>query len=302
MIAPMYARRYPTSPTDEAAIAVAAPAVQAIPLIFSSPHSGTRYPADFIAASRLDPLALRRSEDSFVDEIFAAAPRLGAPLVKALFARAYCDPNREPYELDPAMFEDELPAFANTASLRVAGGLGTIARVVGAGGEIYRRKLTFAEAERRIDDCYRPYHAAISSLLEATRRSFGVAVLIDCHSMPSVGGPMDRDEGRVRADVVLGDRYGSACAPALVDLAERTLAALGYRVARNQPYAGGFNTHYYGRPAEGLHALQIEINRAIYMDEARIERRPSLARVAADMTRLIEALGQVDQRALHSGH
>ncbi|HUN50586.1 MAG TPA: N-formylglutamate amidohydrolase [Candidatus Sulfotelmatobacter sp.] len=294
----MYARRQPTSPADEAAIAVAKPTVQTIPLVFSSPHSGTRYPADFVAASRLEPLALRRSEDSFVDEIFAAAPRLGAPLVQALFARAYCDANREPYELDPTMFEDELPAFANTASLRVAGGLGTIARVVGVGGEIYRRKLTFAEAELRIDHCYRPYHAALEQLLEATRRSFGVAVLVDCHSMPSVGGPMDRDEGRVRPEVVLGDRYGSACAPALVDLAERTLAAMGYRVARNQPYAGGFNTHHYGRPAEGLHALQIEINRATYMDEARIERRPSLAAVSADMTRLIEMLGRVDQRAL----
>jgi N-formylglutamate amidohydrolase len=296
----MQAFRYQTSVVGEAAINVATPATQTIPFVFSSPHSGTRYPPDFIAASRLDPLALRRSEDSFVDELFAAAPGAGAPLVKALFARAYCDPNREAYELDPNMFEDELPAFANTASLRVAGGLGTIARVVGSGGEIYRRKLTFAEAEERIARCYHPYHSAILSLLEATRTAFGIAVLIDCHSMPSVGGPMDRDEGRVRPDVVLGDRFGSACNQTLVDVAERTLANMGYRVVRNHPYAGGFNTHHYGRPAEGLHALQIEINRAIYMDEARIERRPSLATIAADMTRLIQVLGRLDTRALKS--
>jgi N-formylglutamate amidohydrolase len=294
----MQAIRAKAEPADDAAIEVAEPATQTVPFVFTSPHSGTRYPEHFIAASRLDPLALRRSEDSFVDELFATAPHVGAPLVKALFARAYCDANREPYELDPAMFEDELPAFANTASLRVAGGLGTIARVVGAGGEIYRRKLTFAEAEARISGCYRPFHAAVSRLLSATRALFGVAVLIDCHSMPSIGGPMDRDEGRSRPDIVLGDRFGSACAPQLVDVAEHVLTKLGYRVARNHPYAGGFNTHHYGQPVKGVHALQIEINRALYMDEARIERRAALTTMAADMGLLMEALGQIEPRAL----
>ena len=142
-------------------IEVHQPARQTLPLVLSSPHSGEDYPEDFIAASRLDRLTLRRSEDSFVDELFAAAPALGAPLIRALFPRAYIDPNREPWELDPAMFEDELPAYANTGSPRVAAGLGTIARVVANGEEIYGRKLRFADAKARVERCYRPYHAAL---------------------------------------------------------------------------------------------------------------------------------------------
>ncbi|WP_119418260.1 N-formylglutamate amidohydrolase [Desertibaculum subflavum] len=271
------------------------PTVQSIPFVYSSPHSGTFYPPDFLAAARLDHVAIRRSEDSFVDELFAAVPLLGAPLVAARYARAFCDVNREPYELDPAMFEDELPAFANTTSLRVAGGHGTIARVVGAGAEIYRGKLTFAEADRRIRDCYQPYHAALGRLLAETRARFGVAVLIDCHSMPSTGGPLERDSGRARPDIVLGDRYGSACAPELVETATRALQSLGYRVSRNAPYAGGFNTYHYGRPAERLHALQIEINRGLYMDEERLAKKPGFARLAGDLERLVAALSAFAQ-------
>ena len=177
----MHAVRRPQDLARQCPVEVMAPTVQSLPFIYASPHSGTEYPPAFIAASRLDPLLLRRSEDSFVDEIFAAAPSLGAPLLKACFARAYCDANREPYELDPAMFEDDLPAYANTTSLRVAGGLGTIARVVGGGSEIYRGKLTFAEAEQRITQCYKPYHSTLTGLLQETRELFGFAVLIDCH-------------------------------------------------------------------------------------------------------------------------
>jgi len=289
----MHAVRRPLDLVRQSAIEVLAPSVQSLPFIYASPHSGAWYPPEFIAASKLDPLLLRRSEDSFVDEIFAAAPELGAPLLRAEFARAYCDANREPYELDPAMFVDDLPAYANTTSLRVAGGLGTIARVVGGGSEIYRGKLTFAEAEQRIADCYRPYHSSLSSLLQNTLDRFGYAVLIDCHSMPSIGGPLDRDEGRARPDIVLGDRFGSACASRLTQAADHILSGLGYRVVRNQPYAGGFTTHHYGRPAEGLHALQIEINRGLYMDEVKIERRSGLAGLAADMRRLALGLAEL---------
>ncbi len=286
-------RRVEAGAAAAEAVAVHEPPAQSIPFVYSSPHSGTLYPPDFLAASRLDPLAIRRSEDSFVDELFAAVPALGAPLVAARFARAYCDVNREPYELDPTMFEDELPAFANTTSLRVAGGHGTIARVVGMGAEIYRRKLTFAEADARIRNCYRPYHDILTRLLGQTRERFGRAVLVDCHSMPSVGGPLERDSGRTRPDIVLGDRYGSACSPALVERAMSVLQRLGYRVARNAPYAGGFNTQHYGRPAGGVHALQIEINRALYMDEARIAKAAGFAGVAADINRLVAALAEV---------
>ncbi|MBM3487553.1 MAG: N-formylglutamate amidohydrolase [Alphaproteobacteria bacterium] len=283
------ARREGDAPGDPA-FEVRAPDRQTGPFVFASPHSGTRYPPAFLRASPLDPLTLRRSEDSFVDELFAAAPRHGAPLIRALFPRAYIDPNREPFELDPAMFEDSLPDYANTQSSRVAAGLGTIARVVANGQEIYGEKLRFADAVERINRCYRPYHKALEGLVEATAERFGAAVLIDCHSMPSVGGPMDPDAGRGRADIILGDCFGTACAAAVSDSAERALRDLGFRVIRNKPFAGGFTTRHYGRPSDGRHALQIEINRALYMNERRIERGAGFAGLAERLTRFVAAL------------
>lgn len=276
---------------------ILAPAARSVPLVFVSPHSGTDYDPAFVASSRLDMTTLRRSEDSFVDELFQAAPASGAPLLRAHFPRVYLDPNREPWELDPTMFEDELPAFVNTSSLRVAGGLGTIARVVTNGAEVYRGKLRFAEAERRVRQLYIPFHEAIQDLLAATVDRFGVALLIDCHSMPSVGGPMDRDPGHERADIVLGDRYGTSCAHGITEAAERYLSRAGLRVARNDPYAGGFTTRNYGRPESGVHALQIEIKRSLYMDEARILPLPSMAAVKAIVTSLISVLASLDHHA-----
>jgi N-formylglutamate amidohydrolase len=196
------------------------------------------------------------------------------------------------------MFDDALPRFANTGSARVSVGLGTIARVVSNGADIYRRKLSYAEADRRIETLYFPYHAALKQLLVATRAKFGGAVLVDCHSMPSTGGPMDDDSGRSRCDIVLGDRFGSSCDPAITALAEKVLRELGYRVTRNDPYAGGFVTQNYGRPAEGFHALQIEINRGLYMDEARIAPASGLSRLQRDMTVLMRRLGLLDARIL----
>jgi N-formylglutamate amidohydrolase len=282
----------------EAGYEIVAPERQTLPLVFASPHSGTDYPGDFIAASRLDPLSLRRSEDSFVDELFEAAPRMGAPLLRALFPRAFVDPNREPFELDPAMFEDELPDYANTRSPRVAAGLGTIARIVANGADIYNGKLAFAEALGRIQGYYWPYHRALGRLVERTRAGFGFCILVDCHSMPSVGGPMDNDSGRRRVDFVLGDCHGTSCAQAVTDTAERALRGLGYHVARNAPYSGGFVTRHYGRPAEGLHSLQIEVNRCLYMDEAEIRRRPGLDRLAEDLQAVIATLGGIEQAAV----
>lgn len=277
---------------------VVRPSAQTIPVVFASPHSGNNYPPDFVAAARLDPLALRRSEDAFVDELFAAAPGLGAPLLRALFPRAYVDPNREPWELDPAMFAEPLPDFVNDRSPRVGAGLGTIARVVASGAEIYKGKLFFADAQARIDGLYRPYHAQLKDLLDRTAVQFGVAVLIDCHSMPSIGGPMDRDPGRRRVDFVLGDCFGAACAPALMEAAESYLRSRGQTVSRNDPYAGGFTTRHYGRPADKRHALQIEINRALYMDERRIVKTPNFTVLADVLTGLISALGAFCQREL----
>jgi len=239
-------------------------------------------------------VTLRRSEDAFVDELFGAAPPRGAPFLKALFPRAFVDPNREPWELDAAMFSGPLPAYVNSRSPRVAAGLGTIARVVANGEEIYAGKLDFDEAARRIERYYRPYHAALQGLIDRTRERFGWCFLIDCHSMPSVGGPMDRDPGMRRVDFVLGDCHGASCGPALVETVETYLVGLGYVVTRNLPYAGGYVTRHYGRPERGVHALQIEVNRALYMDEERIERRPRLSRLAAEMEGLIGAIAALD--------
>jgi len=269
---------------------VEAPARQTAPVVFASPHSGQDYPAAFAAASRLAPLMLRRSEDAFVDKIFAAAPKAGAPLIRALFPRAFVDPNREPFELDPGMFAGSLPDYVNTRSPRVLAGLGTVARVVTSGEEIYSAKLDFEEILRHIEQFYKPYHAELERLVNATRDTFGFCVLIDCHSMPSVGGPMDTDPGLRRVDFVLGDCFGSACAPAVIRTVEAALKEMDYAVVRNTPYAGGFTTRHYGDPGNGVHALQIEINRTLYMDEQAIEPTAGLQVLASNMETLIRTL------------
>ncbi|MEE2995852.1 MAG: N-formylglutamate amidohydrolase [Pseudomonadota bacterium] len=269
------------------------PVSQTVPLVFASPHSGCEYPEDFVAGSRLDPLSLRRSEDGFVDDLFNAAPEYGAPLLRATFPRAFVDANREPFELDQRMFSDSLPDYVNTESSRVAAGLGTIARVVSNGQDIYPRKLTFAEAEARINSYYRPYHKALKTLIHDTRKNFGHCVVVDCHSMPSIGGPLDPDVGHGRADFVVGDCFGSTCAPYITDAIERTIASFGYVVGRNKPFAGGFTTRHYGQPRDHVHTVQIEINRALYMNEVKIEKNAGFERVMAQMTDVIAALAQL---------
>ena len=277
-----------TALADTVPVRIMRPALQTAPVIFASPHSGRCYSADFLAAARLDPLSLRRSEDSFVDELFGAAPEFGAPLLAANFPRAFCDANREPWELDPTMFVDPLPSWVNTTSTRVGAGLGTIARVVASGEAIYRTKLPFAEAERRIRTLWQPFHETLSALINGTTALFGYCLLIDCHSMPAHGQPL-RTGGR-SADFVLGDAHGSACAPRTTRFVERALADLGYVVRRNDPYAGGFITRHYGRPRERVHALQLEIARDLYMDETRIERLARFSSIQQDITALIESL------------
>ena len=263
------------------------PLAAAGPVVCNSPHSGRAYPASFLRQSRLELAALRRSEDTFVDELFAEAPRAGVPLMRAHFPRAYLDVNREPYELDPRMFEGRLPAYANTRSLRVAGGLGTIARVVGDAREIYPKRIPVSEALSRIEQLYKPYHRTLRKLVSRAQKTCGIALLIDCHSMPSSAG--GRDE-RPRADFVLGDRYGTSCSSAITDMVERTLRAQGHIVLRNKPYAGGFITEHYGDPATGLHALQIEVNRALYMDETRYEKSAGFEAIKRDIGQTIEAV------------
>ena len=269
---------------------VAEPAALSGPVVCNSPHSGRSYPSRFIAQSRLDLATLRRSEDTFVDELFADAVKFGVPMMRAHFPRAFLDVNREPYELDPRMFDGRLPPFANTRSLRVAGGLGTIARVVGDAREIYGRRLPVAEALGRIELYYKPYHRALRRLIVNAQRTFGVAVLVDCHSMPS--NASGRDE-RPRADIVLGDRYGTSCAALVADTIEDVLRGFGYSILRNKPYAGGFITEHYGRPASGLHAIQIEVSRGLYFDEERLEKKNDFARVKADLSEFVEAMADL---------
>lgn len=266
---------------------------QKLPLVIASPHSGDGYSPEFLAQSPLERGRLRKSEDCHVDELFAAAPALGAPLLRAHFPRIYVDANREPFELDPRMFEGTVPDFVNAGSPRVAAGLGTIARLAADGEDIYREKLPFSEALRRIDSCYRPYHAMLRRLIDATAARFGFCILLDCHSMPSVGGPMEADAGRPRPDFVLGDCFGESCAAAVTARAEHELVAMGYTVRRNLPYSGGFTTRHYGRPREGVHALQIEVNRALYMDQETFAKAPGFSDLAARLGDLVAALGAI---------
>lgn len=263
------------------------PVEQTVPFVFNSPHSGAFYPPDFLAATRLDKHAIRRSEDFLVDRLFGPAVHFGAPLMSAVYPRAYLDLNREPYELDPKMFAGRLPSFANVRSLRVAGGLGTIPRVVSDSAHIYRGQLTVEEGLARIERIYRPYHDTLRRLLANTHSAFGFSVLVDCHSMPSnIRGA----QGRKRPDFVLGDRFGTSCMPELTDCAASILEDLGYEVCRNKPYAGGFITEHYGRPVRGLHAIQIEINRDLYMDEERLLPHDGFAPLLHDMEQLIGSL------------
>jgi N-formylglutamate amidohydrolase len=268
------------------AFTIAAPQRQTVPFVFSSPHSGRIYPSSLLARSRLDPHALRRSEDCFVEELFADMTSLGAPLIAARFPRAYLDLNREPYELDPELFDEELPPYANTQSIRVAGGLGTIARIVADGEEIYRKAPTLEQALDCIELLYKPYHRALADLLAETHRLFGYAILIDCHSMPSASAGASPS----RPHFVLGDRFGSACEPRITRLAREVAQGLGYDVLLNRPYAGGFITEHYGRPAQGFHAMQIEINRALYLNEQTLLPNAGFSRLKSNLLRFAETV------------
>lgn len=256
------------------------------PVIFTSPHSGRNYSADLMAGVRLPPQTLRRSEDCFVDELFGAAPENGAPLLAANFPRAFCDANREAWELDPAMFADPLPPWVNTTSTRVSAGLGTIARVVASGDTIYGGKLTFNEAERRINAYWRPFHNTLSRLVEDIKERFGYCLVIDCHSMPSNG------QGRRPVDFVLGDLYGAASASGVTRMVTEFLTSRGHSIRRNDPYAGGYITRHYGRPAGGIHVLQVEIARNLYLDEARFERLPRFEEIRRTMSDLVAEITQ----------
>ncbi|MCI0598790.1 MAG: N-formylglutamate amidohydrolase [Beijerinckiaceae bacterium] len=292
----------PHEPELDPPFEVVEPARLSCPLVFSSPHSGNVYPRRFLDAARLEESVLRRSEDAFVDALFGGVTALGAPLIRARFPRAYLDLNREPYELDPRMFEGRLPPFANTRSIRVAGGLGTIARVAGQAQEIYARRMPVEEAIERIEKLYKPYHACLRELIERAQRIFGIAVLIDCHSMPSgllrAGQPslFGLNDPPRRPDFVVGDRFGTSCGADFVDAMERELRGRGYIVQRNKPYAGGYITEHYGNPAKERHAMQIEVSRALYMDECGVSKSERFADVAADLAKAASVLADAAAR------
>ncbi len=257
-------------------------------LVFASPHSGRHYPADLMAATRLDGLSIRQSEDGYVDQLIAGGPAQGASLIAATYGRAYLDVNRSPLELDPDMFDGALPPDQVRASARVSAGLGVIAKIVAEGQEIYRDRLAPTEAQARLETVHGPYHQALSKLLAQTQQDHGLAVLIDWHSMPSAasGGGW----GRAGSDFVLGDRHGTSCGSGLTRLVDESLTRMGYQVARNSPYAGGYTTEHYGCPSQGIHALQIEINRRLYLNEADMTLSSGFASLKRNLDRLIGIL------------
>lgn len=257
------------------------PEMLTTPFVINSPHSGRVYPQSFLEQSRLGNLAIRKSEDFMVDELVEGGAFHGIPMLKANFPRAFLDVNREPYELDAQMFNGQLPSYTNTRSIRVSSGLGTIAKIVAEGEHIYSDKIPVEDGVSRIETIYRPYHAKLRNLLAKTHVTLNTAVLLDCHSMPSNSIQANYN---TRPDFVLGDRFGSSCAPTITHGVKNLLQQMGYNVEVNKPYAGGFITEHYGRPNNGLHALQIEINRGLYMDEIRMLPNDRFAEFAADLT------------------
>jgi len=266
------------------------PADRSTSVVFSSPHSGRDYPADFLARSVLDTRAIRSSEDAFVDRLFSAAPLFGAPLLAAHAPRAFIDLNRAADEMDPAVVEG-VPRPAHNP--RVNSGLGVIPRVVANGRAIYRGRIPKAEAEDRIARHWRPYHARLGALIEESLGLYGEAILIDCHSMPHEAIESVSMARAGRPEVVLGDRFGAAAAPWVVDPVEQAFRDAGFRVARNAPFAGAYITQAYGRPSRGVHAIQVEIDRALYLDEAGMRPGPGFETLKAALTGVIAQIARI---------
>jgi N-formylglutamate amidohydrolase len=266
------------------------PARRVSATVFASPHSGSAYTPTLLALSDLDPVALRSSEDAFVDRLVDAAPAHGAPLISAVMPRAFIDLNRDPRELDPAVIEG---VRGDPRNARVSAGLGVIPRVAGQGRRIWRARISRAEATDRITRWHRPYHARLESLMAEAQAAHGMAILIDCHSMP-------RDESLRGAapDIVLGDRFGAACAPWVMAAAEAAFVAAGFSVGRNVPFAGAYAAQRYGRPQAGWHAVQVEIRRALYMDEETVRPHDGFVPLRARLSGVIATLARLGGAAV----
>lgn len=271
------------------------PVRQETSVIFSSPHSGREYPAAFLAASQLDPAQLRSSEDAYVDRLFARAPHYGAPLIAALSPRAYIDVNRAADELDPAVIDGIAKSSHNP---RVSSGLGVIPRVVSGGRAIYAGKIALDEVRHRITGHWQPYHDALQSLIDATQQTFGEAILIDCHSMPHEAIDAHVRPGQPKPDVVLGDRFGAAAGREVMDQVEHAFANAGLRVARNSPFAGAYIAQHYGRPLSRRHVVQVEIDRALYLDEVRVEPSAGFSAFCTQLNRVIAEIAAIGRRAI----
>lgn len=264
-------------------------------VVFASPHSGRNYTRGFLDASILDELAIRSSEDAYVDRLFDGAPGFGAPLLKAGAPRAFVDLNRSSEELDPALIEGVRRQGHNP---RIASGLGVIPRVVSNGRAIYRGKLPMREAERRIEVFWKPYHEMLQRLLDRAHQLHGQAILIDCHSMPHEAMDGVARTGVRRPNIVLGDRFGAAADGEIVDRVEAAFVAAGFVVTRNAPFAGAYITQAYGRPSRGQHAIQVEIDRSIYMDERRVQPHDGFEDVQARLRGVMAEIAQIGQDRL----
>jgi N-formylglutamate amidohydrolase len=273
------------------AIQINVPPVPASPVVFASPHSGRRYPVDMLRRAVIDAHLLRSSEDAFVDILLADAPDFGAPLVTSEVPRAYVDFNRGADELDPALIQGAPRAGLNP---RVASGLGVIARVVANGRSIYRGKIPLAEAEARLARYWHPYHDGLWTLLQRQQARFGQVLLCDMHSMPSEALSGFALRGAQRPDVVLGDRWGSSCGADVLDRVEAVLTDAGLRVARNTPFSGAYILQRYGQPSQGRHAVQIEIDRGLYLDEAKVTPGANFESFRAVMRTVVRGLATID--------
>lgn len=298
----MTERHQDRAETDRAIdqIEVIHPSEQTVPFVFASPHSGRRYPDAFLEQSLLDLNQLRQTEDAYVDLLVDMVPQFGAPLLKARFPRAYVDVNRAAEEIDPKLFSGRIPEDSDTKTNRVLAGYGVIPRLGVDGKNLYKGKLPLREAEQRLAACYSPYHTQLRDLINTTVEKFGCAVVIDCHSMPSRGLWQNSAKPRRHVDFILGDRYGTSCAPALLSLTQNLFYEAGYVVTRNAPYAGGFVTQHYGRPSLGVHALQIEINRKLYLDERSVARNAGFEPLRSVLRQIFSELVQVAPYALHA--
>jgi N-formylglutamate amidohydrolase len=276
-----------TATAPNASLRILEPQGEPAPVVFDSPHSGTDYPDDF---GTIAPLAiLRRSEDAFVDELFAAAPEHGAALIAALFPRIYIDPNRDLIDLDPAMLDGPWPDPL-VPSRKTELGVGLVWRIMPPDSRLYDRLLSVAEVRGRIDRCWKPYHHAVANAIDETHRRFGKVWHVNCHSMPAMGNAASEDGPVPRAEFVLGDRDGTTCEPGFTAFVAGALRDLGYDVKINQPYKGVELVRRYSDPEKGRHSLQLEVNRKLYMDERTIRKNAGFGETQANLSKLVAAI------------